>query len=59
MADRPTVGGYSRLGQVIRADLPKAGQLWIGHLVRFLPVTIAQARAALLEQEAVLSTGVT
>lgn len=51
MADRPTVGGYPRLGQVIRADLPKAGQLWVGHRVRFVPVTLAGSRVALRAQE--------
>jgi biotin-dependent carboxylase-like uncharacterized protein len=54
MADRPTVGGYPRLGQVIRADLPRAAQLWIGHLVRFVPATLEEARQAMLDQEAAL-----
>jgi biotin-dependent carboxylase-like uncharacterized protein len=59
MADRQTVGGYPRLGAVIAADLPKAGQLWLGHEVRFAPVTLAAARAALAEQHALLARGVT
>jgi biotin-dependent carboxylase-like uncharacterized protein len=59
MADRQTVGGYPRLGWVIAADLPKAAQLWLGHEVRFAPVTLAAARAALAEQQALLAHGVT
>lgn len=51
MADRPTVGGYPRLGALIAADQPKAGQLLPGHEVRFRPVTLAEAHAALLELE--------
>jgi biotin-dependent carboxylase-like uncharacterized protein len=59
MADRPTVGGYRRLGCVIAADLPKAGQLWIGHRVRFRVVTLAEAHAALVELAALLDRAVT
>jgi biotin-dependent carboxylase-like uncharacterized protein len=51
MADRPTVGGYPRLGAVIAADAPKAGQLWLGHEVRFRPVHLDEARAALAQLE--------
>ena len=58
MADRPTVGGYPRLGQVIAADLPKAGQLWIGHAVRFRPVTPEDARMALAAMAALLERAV-
>ena len=59
MADRQTVGGYPRIGAVIAADLPKAAQLWLGHEVRFMPVTLAAARAALAGQQALLARGVT
>ncbi len=59
MADRPTVGGYPRLGTVIAADLPKAGQLWLGHTLRFRTVSLAEARAALVEQRAALAEAVT
>jgi biotin-dependent carboxylase-like uncharacterized protein len=58
MADRPTVGGYPRLGCVIAADLPKAGQLWIGHQVRFRAVARDEARAALARLGAQLETAV-
>jgi len=58
MADRPTVGGYRRLGCVIAADLPKAGQLWIGHRVRFRVVRMAEAHAALADLAVLLERAV-
>jgi biotin-dependent carboxylase-like uncharacterized protein len=59
MADRQTVGGYPRLGSVIAADLPKAGQLWLGHTVRFVLSSAEEARAALTAQRAALQKAVT
>jgi len=58
MADRPTVGGYPRLGTVIGADLSKAAQLWVGHTVRFTTVSLAQARDALKALEAAMAMAV-
>jgi antagonist of KipI len=55
MADRQTVGGYPRLGSVIAADTPRAAQLFTGHPVRFVPVSLASAHAALREQETLLA----
>jgi biotin-dependent carboxylase-like uncharacterized protein len=52
MADRQTTGGYPRLGHVIRADLPKLAQLWLGDTVSFHAVTLDEARQALLKQQA-------
>lgn len=49
MADRQTTGGYPRLGHVIRADVPKLAQLWLGDTVTFCAVTIDEARQALRE----------
>jgi biotin-dependent carboxylase-like uncharacterized protein len=46
MADRQTIGGYPILGHLIAADRPKAAQLWPGDEVRFLPVSLDEARAA-------------
>ncbi len=51
MADRQTTGGYARIGTVISADLPAAGQLGPGDTVRFTPCTSEEARAALVAQE--------
>jgi len=50
-ADAQTIGGYPVLGQVIMADLPRAAQLRPGDEVRFQPVSLAEAHAALRERE--------
>ncbi|MFM8414444.1 MAG: 5-oxoprolinase subunit PxpB [Planctomycetota bacterium] len=55
LADAQTTGGYPVLGQVIAADLPRAAQLRPGASVRFQPVSLAEARAALREREARLA----
>jgi KipI family sensor histidine kinase inhibitor len=47
MADRQTTGGYTRIAQVIRADLPLLGQARPGDRVRFIRSTPAEAAAAL------------
>jgi antagonist of KipI len=52
MADRQTTGGYTRIGTVISADLPSAGQLAPGDRVRFEVCGPDTARAVLAEQEA-------
>jgi antagonist of KipI len=50
MADRPTTGGYPKIGTVIRADLPRLAQLRPGSgKVRFAEVTVAQAQQAYRE----------
>jgi antagonist of KipI len=47
MADRQTTGGYPKIGTVITADLPLAGQLAPGDWVEFTRCTRAAAVAAL------------
>jgi antagonist of KipI len=54
LADAQTIGGYPVLGQVIRADLPRAAQLRPGDHVRLEPVTLAEAHVALRHQEAAI-----
>lgn len=56
LADAGTHGGYARPLVVIRADLPRAGQLRPGDRMRFERVTFPEARAALARQEALLRT---
>jgi antagonist of KipI len=51
MADRQTTGGYPRLGYVIRADVPRLAQRWLGEPLSFRAVTLEQAREALREQQ--------
>jgi antagonist of KipI len=51
MADRQTTGGYPRIGTVISADLPLAGQLAPGDWIRFVPCSRAEALEALQRLE--------
>ncbi|MEW6319774.1 MAG: biotin-dependent carboxyltransferase family protein [Acidobacteriota bacterium] len=51
MADRQTAGGYPKVGTVISADLPVAGQLAPGDAVEFAFVDRAAAAAALIARE--------
>ena len=51
MADCAPTGGYPRVGHVITADLPVAGQLRPGDRVRFRMVSLDQADRALVAQE--------
>jgi antagonist of KipI len=54
MADRQTTGGYPKIGTVISADLPVAGQLAPGDWIEFVECTRAEAVAALRERESAL-----
>ncbi len=61
MADRQTIGGYPKIGDVISVDLPRLAQARPGDLVRFKETTIEEAQALYLEQEhalALLAAGV-
>ena len=51
MADRQTTGGYPQLAVVITGDLPLAAQLGPGDWVEFEMCSLADAAAALREQE--------
>ena len=51
MADRQTAGGYPKIGHVISADLPLAGQLAPGDFVEFASCTMQEAVAALIARE--------
>jgi biotin-dependent carboxylase-like uncharacterized protein len=52
MADRQTTGGYPRIGTVITADLPLAGQLAPGDWIEFAPCARDAAVDALKRQHA-------
>ncbi|WP_224241183.1 5-oxoprolinase subunit C family protein [Hyalangium gracile] len=58
MADRQTTGGYPRLGHVLRADVPKLAQRWLGDPVGFRAVTLEEARQALRDLQAWLEQAV-
>jgi 5-oxoprolinase (ATP-hydrolysing) subunit C len=47
MADRQPTGGYPKIGTVIRADLPAVAQARPGAVLRFAPVGVEEAVAAL------------
>jgi antagonist of KipI len=51
MADRQTAGGYPKVGCVIAADLPLAGQLAPGDFIEFDMCARHQAAAALIARE--------
>ena len=42
--DGPTIGGYRKLGGVIRADLDRVGQLSPGDKLRFVRISVEEAR---------------
>ncbi|MCX8997295.1 biotin-dependent carboxyltransferase family protein [Rhizobiaceae bacterium BDR2-2] len=46
MSDANTAGGYPKIAGVVEADLWRLGQARIGSMLRFTPVTHAEARAA-------------
>jgi urea carboxylase len=52
--DGPSLGGFVCPATVIRAQLWKVGQLSPSNTVRFIPVTLEQANALALAQDAVL-----
>ena len=51
MADRQTAGGYPKIGHVITADLPLAGQLAPGDFIEFVLCTRQDAVTALIARE--------
>lgn len=51
MADRQTAGGYPKIGHVITADLPLAGQLAPGDFIEFHLCTMQEAVSALIARE--------
>jgi antagonist of KipI len=55
MADRQTTGGYPRLGELASVDLPRAGQLRPGDLLRFRLITLEEAQDQSLERAARLA----
>lgn len=51
MADRQTTGGYTRIGTVISADIPKIAQVPPGGSIRFEKCSIEEAHSAYQERE--------
>lgn len=51
MADHQTTGGYPRIGNVVRADLPRLAQLGAGDKISFTIVSFEEAENLTLEFE--------
>lgn len=51
MADRQTVGGYPRVGEVASVDLPLLAQLKPGDTLRFEKIALSEAHELIHEQE--------
>ncbi|MFL0583197.1 hypothetical protein ACH0B6_11520 [Solibacillus silvestris] len=51
MADRQTTGGYSKIAQIITADLHRVAQLGPKQSIHFEIVTIKQAKQAYFQLE--------
>jgi len=49
LADRQTVGGYTKIAAVISADLPRVGRLLPGKTLQFAAVSVAEAEQLVLE----------
>jgi len=58
LADRQTVGGYSKIATVASVDLPRLGRLLPGRTVRFAAVTVEEAEALRRDQEARLTRAI-
>lgn len=51
MQDRQTTGGYAKIGCIISADLPKAGQLLPGAVIRFVQISVKDAQKIWIKEE--------
>lgn len=56
MADRQTTGGYPRIAQVSRVDLPALAQLMPGERIRFRKISLAESQSLLLQREALMTS---
>jgi antagonist of KipI len=55
MADRQTTGGYTKIANVITADLPKVAQAKPGDIIKFVSVSIDRAQQLMREIESNIS----
>lgn len=58
LADRQTVGGYSKIATIASADLPRTCRLLPGMRVRFAAVTVGEAESLRREQERRLAAAI-
>lgn len=50
-ADAQTIGGYPKAAQIIAVDLPVVAQLRPGDVLKFRPITLAEAQWLVLQRE--------
>ncbi|MDT8862687.1 biotin-dependent carboxyltransferase family protein [Alkalihalobacillus sp. MEB130] len=55
LADRQTIGGYPKIGQVIEVDIPAVAQLKPGEKISFSCVSIEEAEKLLIRRETELN----
>ncbi|MBX3503100.1 MAG: biotin-dependent carboxyltransferase family protein [Alphaproteobacteria bacterium] len=58
LADRQTVGGYSKIATIASADLPRTCRLLPGMRVRFVAISVAEAEALRRDQERRLAAAI-
>lgn len=58
LADRQTVGGYSKIATVASVDLPRLGRLLPGQTVRFAAITVEEAEKLRRDQDARLKRAI-
>src|SRR5574337_1324646 len=51
LADRQTTGGYTKIAVIVQEDIFRLGQVMPGQIVRFRPISVSEARAALRAYE--------
>jgi biotin-dependent carboxylase-like uncharacterized protein len=54
LADHQTVGGYTQIANVISVDIPLAGQLKTGDIIRFREISLQEAQDLIEKQEQLL-----
>jgi len=58
LADRQTIGGYTKIANVISIDLPLLGQLKAGDEIRFVEVRLDEAHQLMQEQKRYINSAV-
>ncbi|MBD8004335.1 5-oxoprolinase subunit C family protein [Bacillus norwichensis] len=55
MADRQSVGGYPKIGQIASVDLPSVAQTKPGEIISFTEITTEKAQALYIEREKLIA----
>lgn len=51
LKDRPTTGGYPKIGNIIKVDIPSLSQKRFGELINFKSISLKEAHSLLKERE--------